>query len=1198
MNESRTRQAVRNALSDFAVKPLGDAALALFEMLGYRSEKRLILTPNTADTFVATFVQDRPLNREQAMLHCWRSVDFLFQLADEDIRSAASGRLPLVFDSAGVWNGAIIESYLFFAIDLNPGAYTRTELAGMTRAVNRLFAMPALLLFRHGDALTLAVIDRRLHRRDASKDVLEKVTLIKDIRYADPHRAHVDILADLAFDALHARYGFSHFVELSAAWRKTLDIAELNRKFYRELANWYFWAVDRAVFPQPEDLPDAAAYRAQSVIRLITRLIFAWFVKEKGLIPEDLFDERRLKTLLRDMSPGTSTYYKAILQNLFFATLNTEMNTPDKPDNRRFRGKNPSPGGRDAHFMVHAVYRYEDCFADPEAALALFAGIPFLNGGLFECLDKTTDTPDHPAYVRIDGFSDREDNPLSVPNALFFGDEQDVDLNTAYGTRGKRYRVRGLIHILNAYKFTIAENTPIEEEVALDPELLGQVFENLLAAYNPETGETARKQTGSFYTPREVVDYMVDEALIAYLETVLHSALAFRLRPLLAYNDGPHDFSEPEVERLIAAIDRLRILDPACGSGAFPMGVLHKLVHILGKLDPGNRRWKEAQLAKLDDVVMRDELDRVFRDNYDDYGRKLYLIQNAIYGVDIQPIAVQIAKLRFFISLLVDQQGDDRRENRGVRPLPNLETKFVAADALMGIVPPKQLPLRNPDIARKEQELAAARNAHFQARTQRTKQKYRDMDARLRAEIAVLLKGDGWDDRTARTFAAWDPYDQNAAADFFDPAWMFGMTDGFDIVIGNPPYVRQESIKAAKEALRDRYPFCYTGTADLYVYFFERAVQLLRDGGALAFISSNKYFRAGYGEKLRAYLAERLALRRLIDFGDAPVFTAIAYPSILIGRKALPDGGTVRALVWTPGPEIEAFPDVFAAKSFDLPQRELKADGWRIEGGAALRLLEKLRAGGAPLGEYVNGRFYRGILTGLNEAFVVDRAARDRLIAQHPSSAEVLKPFLRGRDVKRWRVEPQDLWLIFTRRGIDISEYPAIEEYLSQYKDRLMPGAPGARKPGSYKWYEIQDNIAYWQEFEREKIVYPDIAQAPEFTFDNRGFYLVNTLYLMPTDQLWLLGLLNSALIFWVYTKISTQIRGGFVRFIAQYVSQIPISPASAADQTAIAGLVERILALKRGDAGADVSDLEREIDERVGALFGLSAEERRMVEE
>ncbi|HXG23510.1 MAG TPA: Eco57I restriction-modification methylase domain-containing protein [Chthonomonadales bacterium] len=329
-----------------------------------------------------------------------------------------------------------------------------------------------------------------------------------------------------------------------------------------------------------------------------------------------------------------------------------------------------------------------------------------------------------------------------------------------------------------------------------------------------------------------------------------------------------------------------------------------------------------------------------------------HLIENCIYGVDIQPIVVQIAKLRFFISLVVDQRVNPQAENLGIRSLPNLETKFVAANTLIGLDRPAQLTLHDPRIDELERELARVREAHFTARTPATKRKYRERDAALRAEIAELLKHDGWGSATAKMLAAWDPYDQNASAGFFDAEWMFGQTAGFDVVIGNPPYVRQEDIKELKPALQAHGYTCYTGTADLYVYFYERALQLLGDGGVLAFISSNKYFRSAYGEKLRALLAGQ-TIHRIIDFGDAPVFTAIAYPSIIVLSKQAATNNQAWALNWNPGPPIEQFPEIFQAQSFRIAQTELRPDGWRLESPAKLRLLEKLRATGTPLGEYV-----------------------------------------------------------------------------------------------------------------------------------------------------------------------------------------------------------------------------------------------------
>ena len=470
MNELETKQAIVAALKNFADKPLVSAATALFESLGYRSEKRIVLKPNTPETFIATFAKEKPLNPEIAILADWQSVDFLFQLTDDEVRAAAGGNQQFLFESKGKWQGAAMESYLFFAITLAKPYYSRTELSGITRAVNRLFPMPAMLLFRHGDTLTLAVINRRLHKLDSSKDVLEKVTLIKDIRLVQPHRAHIEILCDLSFDSLRERHDFSNFVTLHAAWQKSLDSSELNKRFFLEVANWYFWALKYAEFPK--DAPKQDGKDHISVIRLITRLMFVWFIKEKRLVPDDLFDERKLPQILNGFSPAKigdkdSVFYRAILQNLFFATLNTEM------DKRGWTKE-------EQNFMAHSLYRFRELFQKPSEALDLFKNIPFLNGGLFECLDKDLGENARPRYVRIDGFSRREDSQTIVPDFLFFGPERDVDLHEEYGdNKFKNVKVRGLIHTLNHYKFTVAENTPIEEEIALDPELSGKVFENL-----------------------------------------------------------------------------------------------------------------------------------------------------------------------------------------------------------------------------------------------------------------------------------------------------------------------------------------------------------------------------------------------------------------------------------------------------------------------------------------------------------------------------------------------------------------------------------------------------------------------------------------------------------------------------------------------------------------------------------------------
>jgi hypothetical protein len=345
-------------------------------------------------------------------------------------------------------------------------------------------------------------------------------------------------------------------------------------------------------------------------------------------------------------------------------------------------------------------------------------------------------------------------------------------------------------------------------------------------------------------------------------------------------------------------------------------------------------------------------------------------------------------------------------------------------------------------------------------------------------------------------------------------------------------------------------------------------------------------------------LSQSTQLARLIDFGDAPVFTAIAYPHILVAVKTptpQPDK-TFPALSWQPGRAIEEFRAAVQTDSFEMPQKDLAFSGWQLERADTLSLLQKLRDAGTPLGDYVGGRFYRGVLTGLNEAFVVDRATRDALIAEHPSSAEVLKPFLRGRDVKRWRAQSPDLWLIFTRRGIDIKKYPAIKKHLEKWKAQLTPGVLGGRKPGSYQWFEIQDNIAYFAEFEHPKILYQEIATYQCFAWDETGVFPNNKCFLIPRASKYLLAILNSKTAWWTFNNLANKLVGGALAMQAPVVSQLPIPTAAPAEQEAIASLVEQILAAKAADPAADVSTLEAAIDERVADLYGLDEAERQLI--
>ncbi len=400
------------------------------------------------------------------------------------------------------YNGLMV-----FAVKL-PDSFspTRGGIADLTRAFNRVSKnIPVVLLLQYWGILSFATSERTRYKQEYREgEKIGKISLLKDINIDSPHTGHLRILYDLK-----VKPDVTDFNALYKQWQEVFNVQLLNKKFYQELANWYFWAIKTVTFPDDVE-KDEGVRNATNVIRLITRLIFVWFIKEKGLVSDKLFDPDYLKDILNYSDKTGSTYYKAILQNLFFATLNTDMNK-DTPGSRKFVNR---------QYGIHYFYRYERFFTDRKKALELFENIPFLNGGLFECLDKNVGQDNE---IRIDCFSNSPQKAarLIAPDELFFSREQTIDLNEIYGTKGKSYKVRGIIDILNSYKFTIAENTPVEEEIALDPELLGKVFENLLASYNPETQTTARKQTGSFYTPREIVNYMVDESLIAYLSSKL-----------------------------------------------------------------------------------------------------------------------------------------------------------------------------------------------------------------------------------------------------------------------------------------------------------------------------------------------------------------------------------------------------------------------------------------------------------------------------------------------------------------------------------------------------------------------------------------------------------------------------------------------------------------------------------------------------
>ena len=891
---------------------------------------------------------------------------------------------------------------------------------------------------------------------------------------------------------------------------EAFSVETLTKQFYKDLFEWYQWAVEptsNITFPNNTTTEDDDRDDIETkIIRMITRIMFVWFIKQKNLVPDRIFDINFLSIILKDFDPYSTSignYYNAILQNLFFGTLNRAIKDEDG-NTRKFA----TSSKRD----IKTLYRYAEMFSiSKQEVIEMFAEIPFLNGGLFECLDKTRYIDGVEQCYNFDGFSRNElrfadgryKHRAVVPNNLFFEPE------------------KGLISILNRYNFTIEENSPEEQQVALDPELLGKVFENLLGAYNPETKETARNQSGSFYTPREIVNYMVDESLIAYLGDNDFIRSLFR-------NDFSFEKSKiEEYKKLAKKIKTVKILDPACGSGAFPMGLLNRMVEILERISP----------------------------NEDSYNLKLSVIENCLYGSDIQSIAAQITKLRFFISLICDCEKDASKPNFGIPTLPNLETKFVSANSL---VAKKKKPAQgnlfeNPEIEPTKKELAEIRHKHFSAKSASTKHRLREKDQVVREKLARLLSDDdNFAPEDAKQLAAWNPYDQNAVSPFFDPEWMFGVVDGFDIVIGNPPYIQLQNNGGELAQLYEGGGYStFARTGDIYCLFYERGWQLLKKNGHLCYITSNKWMRAGYGEKTRDFFANKTNPLLFIDFAGVKIFeSATVDTNILLFSRSNNLHKTTCAITNKQNKDSVKNLSDFVRQQYTICDFST-SDSWAILSPIEQSIKKKIEAVGTPLRDW-DINIYRGVLTGCNEAFIINTEKRDEILAncqtddERTRTAELIRPILRGRDIKRYGYEWAELWLIatFPSRHYNIDEYPAVKQYLLSFgierleqtgKTHIVNGEKvKSRKKTHNKWFETQDSISYWEDFSKPKVMWKIIGCNINFCFDEKQLICNNAVDIMTGDRdclIQFVGLMNSKLFDW-YLKLTTEaeVQGGGIQ--------------------------------------------------------------------
>ena len=1117
-------------------------------------------------------------------------------------------------------------------------------------------------------------------------------------------------------------------------------------------------------------------------VRILGRIVFCWFLKQKkfsngdSLICEEILSKSAVLACEENSAENLSkNYYHHLLEPLFFETLNCEKNQ------------------RKYDFPAHLKEKFD--------------AIPFLNGGLFEPHDQD--------FYQSDSLA--KPSPYlspQIPNQWF------IDLFT----------------ILEQYNFTIDESSRLEAEVSIDPEILGRIFENLLAEINPDTQETARKSTGSFYTPREIVDYMVEQSLVEFFrgkfpdknrvdfsqdqflalaasslgkqqafcqkhpnryfvtklswlenikfqqiqisprillklcgemgstphheidtafwkrffsgETKIFSAFFGRIQKLVFSSQTTHypsvhlifeqdqkyfsAFFSPlldqktlvlntvfqinhsraknyqksyqkifgeyakkswwedadslhqiqdlrqlsdkfsadlhqllqskvfienkllrvkfggdkllqEIENIVSktpetseslakdkileAIDELKIIDPACGSGAFPMGILQKIVEILQVIDPDNQKYLSKILAKNPPEIRR-KIESELKGKDLNYARKLCIIRHSIFGVDIQPMAVEISRLRFFLSLMVDEPADS------IQPLPNLEFNFVCADSLIPApeeTSHKKTNSQHPqlNIDHFPNHLKVEIDNYFtatgQEKTSCLKRIRNLIDKKINEQLKLITGLTQHDDEKYRQARAknnekviteqsrimiqWQSYKnifENQPVGFFQTEYFFpSVKNGFDIVIGNPPYVSLEKIVDNKVDYKQIYHQVAEGRSDLYCLFYELGLKIAKENlGLVCLITSNKWMRAGYGQKLRGFFAQRKPLQ-LIDFGGFKVFeSATVDTNILLIQNQISAENSLQACHFQndyhKGEEIGEY---FAQNKIQL--NSLSSDTWFIGSQAELDLKKKIEKVGTPL-KYWKVKINYGIKTGFNEAFIIDQAKRDDLIAADKNSAKIIKPILRGRDIKRYAHEWAGLWVINLHNGYTnekekkipaekIEDYPAVKKYLDEFWEKLKKRTDKGVTP-----YNLR-NCAYLEDFEKEKIVYPNMTKFLPFIFDESGYFANQKCFIITGKNLrFLTGYFNSKIASQWLQRNCPELQGGTRELSTIFFENIPIPPITPPNQKTakkIEALVDQILAAKKDNPKTKTTELERQIDELVYELYELTSEEIELVE-
>lgn len=879
------------------------------------------------------------------------------------------------------------------------------------------------------------------------------------------------------------------------------------------------------------------------VKKMMGRLVFIQFLQKKGWlgIPANQSDWRGgdtdfLQNIFTEVSPeDRENFVDNILEVIFFEAFNTKENE------------------RHINNATLKKYRY-----------------PFLNCGLFD--------------------RDEDDRfkctlpPAVFSNAKFsFTPRQAPDFKN-WSKKRKPYfnsEACGLFDFFDRFNFTIDENDPTDAEVSVDPEMLSKIFENLLED---------NKDKGAFYTPKEIVNYMVNESLIAYLETetskVIEPAEMAKIRNFVLTQDAT-PFNDSEKATLEEKLAEVKICDPAIGSGAFPMGLLNLLCKCRQSLQPAERQHDKKMIAAL----------------------KRDIIQQNIYGVDIEKGAVDIARLRFWLSLIVDEDTPE--------VLPNLEFKIMQGNSLLESYEGIDLSGLAGERGTRERGTSKVQISMVFDEKQAMEQIQKDLnkfyktDSHAEKESLTLSINNN-----VREYIKYIAPQKSKEIDampvpndkfflwhtYFRDVFSRKGKEGFDIVIGNPPYIPLQDNDGLLADIYEKQDYqVFERGGDIYSLFYEQGVRLLRGKGNLCYITSCQWIRAGYGEKLRGYLATKTNPKILIDFTGVKVFDdATVDPSILLVNNSKNKGSTLATMTKPHGKEILPHLDQFI-KQNAIPCSFMGPESWVILENSEQSLKDKIKETGIPLNR-LNAHIYRGVLTGCNDAFIISDEKRNDIISKCSSADErkrtekLIQPVLRGRDIRKFGFIDNRLFQINTHNGIkkkkisriNIEDFPAVKSHLDSLYKEISKRADKGETP-----YNLR-NCAYLEAFYRPKIVYPETTvRRSEFFYDESGILLDKTCFFISGENLkFIQGILVSKVMEWYLERECRLLGKTTIQYSKQWMENIPIPPATHDQQQSIINLVDSILSAKKKDSSADTSKLEEEIDNLVYDLYGLTPEE------